>query len=128
LGTVVDVIDAATNKITSTHKLGEITGNLTGLTLSRDGDRAYLVSDDAITVLCTRTQDITGTVAAAEQPSCVVESPDGKRLYVADYSGAVIVVPVAPTAPLAIEGAAHRSHASADWVMPVRLQREPALA
>ena len=128
VGAVVDVVDTRTNKITSTRKLGEISGNLTGCTLSRDGDRAYLISDDGITVLCTLTQDIIGTVAVTEQPSCVVESPDGKRLYVADYSGAVIVAPVAPTAPLAIEGAAHRSHASAEWVMPELLRYEPALA
>jgi YVTN family beta-propeller protein len=127
-GAVVDVVDTRTNKITSTRKLGEISGNLIGCTLSRDGDRAYLVSDDGITVLCTLTQDIIGTVAVTEQPSCVVESPDGKRLYVADYSGAVIVAPVASSAPLAIEGAAPRSHASAEWVMPELLQCEPALA
>jgi YVTN family beta-propeller protein len=128
VGAVVDVVDTRTNKITSTRKLGEFSGNLTGCTLSRDGDRAYLVSDDGITVLCTLTQDVIGTVAVTEQPSCVVESPDGKRLYVADYSGAVIVAAVAPTAPLAIEGAAPRSHASAEWVMPELLHYEPALA
>ena len=128
VGTVVDIVDTRTNKITSTRKLSEISGNLTGCTLSRDGDRAYLVSDDGITVLCTLTQDIIGTVAVTEQPSCVVESPDGKRLYVADYSGAVIVVPVASSAPLAIEGAEHRSYASAEWVMPELLGYEPALA
>jgi YVTN family beta-propeller protein len=128
VGAVVDVVDTRTNKVTSTRKLGEISGNLTGCTLSRDGDRAYLVSDDGITVLCTLTQDVIGTVAVTEQPSCVVESPDGKRLYVADYSGAVIVAPVASTAPFAIEGAAPRSHASAEWVMPELLHYEPALA
>jgi YVTN family beta-propeller protein len=128
MGAVVDVIDTRTNKITSTRKLGEISGILTGLTLSRDGDRAYLVSDDGITVLCTLTQDVIGTVRMTDHPSCVVESPDGKRLYVADYSGAVTVAPVASTAPLAIEGAAHRSYASAEWVMSEPLRYEPALA
>ncbi len=128
LGAVLDVVNTGTNKVTSTRKLGEITGNLTGCTLSRDGRRAYLVSDEDITVLCTRTEDIIGTVEVTGQPSCAVESPDGKRLYVADYSGTVTVAPVASTAPLAIEGAAPRSHASADWVIPELLQYEPALA
>jgi YVTN family beta-propeller protein len=128
LGAVVDVIDTRTNKIVSTHKIGEITGILTGLTLSRDGDRAYLVSDDSITVLCTLTQDVIGTVRVTTQPSCVVESPDGQCLYIADYSGAVTVAPVASTAPLAIEGAAHHGDASAEWVVPELLKCEPALA
>jgi YVTN family beta-propeller protein len=128
LGAVVDVIDTATTKIISTRKLGEISGILTGLTLSRDGDRAYLVSDDGITVLCTLTQDLLGTVAVTDHPACVVESPDGKRLYVADYSGTVTVAPIASTAPMAIEGAAQRSDASAEWVMRELLQYEPAPA
>jgi YVTN family beta-propeller protein len=124
LGAVLDVIDVRTHQVTSTRKLGEISGNLTGCTLSRDGDRAYLVGDDGITVLCTLTQDILGTVAVTGQPSCVVESPDGTRLYLADYSGAVIVTPV----PFAIEGATHRGDVSAEWVMPELLQYAPALA
>ena len=131
VGAVVDVVDTRTNKITSTRKLGEISGDITGCTLSRDGDRAYLIGDDGVAVLCTLTQDIIGTIAAMEQPSCVVESPDGKRLYIADYSGAVTVAALtalAPTTPLAIEGAQHRSHASADWLMPQLMQYEPALA
>ena len=106
VGAVVDVVDTRTNKITSTRKLGEISGNITGCTLSRDGDRAYLVGDDGVTVLCTLTQDIIGTIAAIEQPSCVVESPDGKRLYIADYSGAVTVAAVAPTTPVGDRGCA----------------------
>ncbi len=36
-------------------------GILTGLTLSADGDRAYLVSDDRVTVLCTLTHDVIDT-------------------------------------------------------------------
>ena len=127
LGAVVDVIDTSTNTITSTRKLGELSGNLTGLTLSRDGDRGYLVGDDGITVLCTLTQDVIGTIRVTEQPSCVVESPDGKRLYVADYSGVVTMAPIASTAPLAIDGGAHRGDAPAEWVMPEPLQYVPAL-
>jgi len=128
LGAVVDVIDTRTNKIANTRKIGEISGVLTGMALSRDGDRAYLVSDDSITVLCTLTQDVIGTVRVTKQPSCVVESPDGKCLYIADYSGAVTVTSAASAAPLAIEGAAHQGDASAAWVMPELLKYEQALA
>jgi DNA-binding beta-propeller fold protein YncE len=94
---VVDVVDTGTNIITSTCKVGEIAGLLTQLTLSRNGERAYLVSDDSVTVLCTLTYDVSGAIVVGRQPSCVIESPDGNRLYIADYSGAVTVLAIALT-------------------------------
>src|SRR5262249_53844216 len=57
LGAVVDVVDTGTNIITSTCKIGEIAGLLTQLTLSRNGERAYLVSDDSVMVLSILTYD-----------------------------------------------------------------------
>ena len=125
---VVDVIDTRDNKIVNTSKIDEISGILTRLTLSGDGDRAYLVTDDGVTVLCTRTHDVVGTLGCALQPSAVVESPDGKFLYIADYSGTVSVVPIASKTPLAIESAANDNNAAADWDLPALLQYEPALA
>jgi YVTN family beta-propeller protein len=116
-GAVIDVIDTRTAKIIGTHKIGESGGILTGLTLSGDGDRAYLVSDDSITVLCTLTHDVIGAVAVANQPSCVVESPDAKYLFIADYSGKVTVAPIASEDP-----------APAEWIMPELPRCEPALA
>jgi YVTN family beta-propeller protein len=127
-GAVIDVIDTRTNKISGTRKIGEIGGILTSLALGGDGDRAYLVSDDSIAVLCTLTHDVVGTVGVADQPSCVVESPDAKYLYIADYSGAVTVAPVASIVTLGIENAAHETQTPADWVMPELAQYEPALA
>jgi YVTN family beta-propeller protein len=116
-GAVIDVIDTRTAKITGTRKIGDIGGILTGLTLSGDGDRAYLVSDDSVTVLCTLTHDVVGTIAVANQPSCVVESPDAKYLYIADYAGRVTVAPIAS-----------ESEAPAEWVVPDLPPCEPALA
>lgn len=127
---VVDVVDTRKYKITGTRKIGEIGGILTGMTLSGDGDRAYLVSDDGITVLCTLTHDVTGIVRVAH-PSCVVESPEGKYLYIADYSGAVIVAPVASTiAAIAadVESEAEVAETPAEWDVPELLAYEPALA
>ncbi len=127
---VIDVVGTRKNKITATRKIGEIGGILTGMTLSGDGDRAYLVSDDGITVLCTLTHDVTGTVRVA-QPSCVVESPDGKHLYIADYSGAVIVAPVASAIGAIasdVESEAETSETPAEWAVPELLAYEPALA
>ncbi len=129
---MVDVIDTRNNKIVNTSKFGGISGILTGLTLSGDGDRAYLVTDDSVTVLCTLTHDVIGTLGVAMRPSAVVESPDGKFLYIADYSGTVSVAPIAsafPSSnPLAIESAAHDSDAPADWGLSELLQYESALA
>ncbi|MGE2815420.1 YncE family protein [Mycobacterium heidelbergense] len=128
LGAVVDVVDTTTHKIVGTRKLGETGGNLTGLTLSRDGDRAYLVSDDGIAVLCTLTHDVVGTVTGANRPSCVVESPDAKYLYIADYSGRVTLAAVASIVALGTETAAPEAQVPTDWVTPELLQYEPALA
>ena len=128
LGAVIDVVDTRTAKVTGTRKIGEIGGMLTGLTLSGDGDRAYLVSEDGVAVLCTLTHDVIGTVAVADQPSCVVESADAKYLYIADYSGAVTVAPVAALVALGIETSVHESETRTEWVVPELCRGEPALA
>ena len=128
-GAVLDVIDARTNKITSTHKIGDIGGLLTGLLLSGDGARAYLVSDDRLTMLCTRTREVVGTVRVARNPSCAVESPDGRRLYIADYSGVVTVAPVAATVASKASGTqrALESNRSVESAMREMVQYEAAL-
>jgi len=118
-GAVIDVVDTRTRRIIGTRKLGEVTGVVTGLTLSGDGYRAYLVSADSVTVLCTLTQDVVGTVDVVHKPSCVVESPDATHLYIAEYSGAVTVVPVASIVALGIE--------CAEWVIPELVADVPAL-
>lgn len=95
---VVDVRDARRCAVTATYKIGDVAGALSRLTVSRDGSRAYLVGEESVTVLCTTTQDVIGTVATGARPSCAVESPAGDRLYIADYAGAVTVLAVDPAA------------------------------
>ncbi|KZS49979.1 hypothetical protein A4G26_04140 [Mycobacterium kansasii] len=124
-GAVVDVVDSRARKVIATRKIDQIGGLVTRLTLSGDGDRAYLVSEDRVTVLNTLTQDIVGTVRVA-QPSCVIESRDGGHLYIADYSGTITMVPVAATVP-GIDDA-REYEASTEWIMPELLQYEAALA
>ncbi|OCB48198.1 hypothetical protein A5677_03625 [Mycobacterium malmoense] len=119
VGAVLDVVDTRTRKITGTRKLSEVAGPLTRLTLSRDGRRAYLVSDDRVAVVCTRSHDVVGDITVAEQPSCVVESPDGRYLYIAGYSGVVTVAPITPGG-----GSAEASTTR----LPALAQREPVLA
>ncbi len=125
VGAVLDVVDTAANKITDTRKIGEITGPLTRLALSGDGRRAYLVSEDRITVVGTATLDVVGDIRVAEHPSCVVESPDGRYLYVADYSGVVAVAPIAP--PPRIDAAAQIGRSQLEWTVPESLHYEAAL-
>ncbi|AOS94356.1 hypothetical protein AN931_05235 [Mycobacterium intracellulare subsp. chimaera] len=128
VGSVLDVIDTQANKIVKTHKINEITGPLTRMTLSRDGERAYLVSDDRVTVLGTRTQDVIGEVTVSKNPSCVRESPDGRHLFVADYSGVLTAARIASAAAPQRGGADYADvPAAAGWVFDVP-QWEPALA
>jgi YVTN family beta-propeller protein len=108
-GAVLDVVDTRTGAVANTYKIGEIAGWLTQLALSRDGLRAYLVGDHNVTVLSTSTHDVIGSIVTGAQPSCVTESPEGHRLYIADYAGAITVLTTAssdaptrdevPTAP-----------------------------
>jgi hypothetical protein len=79
-------------------------------------------------VLCTLTHDVVGTVAVTNQPSCVIESPDAKFLYIADYSGAVTVAAVASVVALGIESAAPETQIPTDWITPELVHHEPALA
>ncbi|HXY66538.1 MAG TPA: YncE family protein, partial [Mycobacterium sp.] len=72
-------------------------GWLTQLALSRDGHRAYLVGDHGVTVWSTATHDVIGSIVVGAQPSCVTESPDGSRLYIADYAGVITVLTTAST-------------------------------
>ena len=96
-GAVLDVLETRTGAIANTYKIGEIAGYLTQLALSRDGRRAYLVGDSGVTVWSTATHDVVGSIVTGAQPSCATESPDGNRLYIADYSGAITVLTVAST-------------------------------
>jgi YVTN family beta-propeller protein len=96
-GAVLDVLETRTGAIANTYKIGEIAGYLTQLALSRDGRRAYLVGDSGVTVWSTATQDVIGSIVTGAQPSCATESPDGNRLYIGDYSGAITVLTVAAT-------------------------------
>jgi YVTN family beta-propeller protein len=121
-GAVLDVVDTRTDAVADTCKIGEIADWLTQLALSRDGQRAYLVGDHSVTVLSTSTHDVIGSIVVGAQPSCVTESPDGDRLYIADYAGAITVLTTAsadaPT-PDEVSTAPHQ------WVLSNPLDLEP---
>ncbi|COU44357.1 Uncharacterised protein [Mycobacterium tuberculosis] len=62
------------------------------------------------------------------QPSCVVESPDGKYLYIADYSGTITRTAVASTIVSGTEQLALQRRGSMQWFSPELQQYAPALA
>jgi YVTN family beta-propeller protein len=97
-GAVLDVVDTQSHTVANTYKIGESACCVTQLALSRDSLRAYLVGDSSVTVWSTSTHDVIGSIVTGAQPSCVTENPDGNRLYVADYAGAITALAIAPTA------------------------------
>jgi YVTN family beta-propeller protein len=123
-GTVLDVVD-----ITNTYKFGDTAGVLAQLTVSRNGERVYLVGDQSVTVLSTSTHDVIGSIVIDGQPSCAIESTDGNRLYIAGYAGTVTVVAIASaTAPvdaLTSDGEPTVAH---QWALPDLLVLEPTPA
>jgi DNA-binding beta-propeller fold protein YncE len=128
-GTVLDIIDTRTSTITATHKIGDAAGLVAQLTVSRDGQRAYLVGDQSVTVLSTATQDVIGSIPVDGDPSCVIESPDGKRLYIADYAGTVTVLAIAvATTPADVPAADDELTTPHPWAVPDLLLLEPTLA
>ncbi|WP_343573514.1 YncE family protein [Mycobacterium sp.] len=101
-GTVLDILDVSDTRnstVNATYKIGDAAGSLAQLTVSRSGERAYLVGDQDVTVWSTVTQNVLGSITVGDQPSCVVESPDGERLYIADYAGTVTVLEIAAEGP-----------------------------
>lgn len=112
---VLDVVDTATHRVTGTAKINEVSGLGTRLTVSGDGKRAYLVGDQNVVVLSTQTHAVIGDLAVGRQPSCVLESPGGNHLYIADYAGTVSVFAIRTTAVL-----------PNDWTVPELRQLAPA--
>lgn len=127
-GAVLDVVDIRTNRIVSTYKVGEISGLLTQLTLSRNGERAYLVGDTGVAVLSTSTHDAVGSIVLGAQPSCVIESPDGNRLYIGDYAGTVTTLAIVPTTASADASTDDAPTVRHPWALPELLGLEPVMA
>lgn len=128
-GIALNVIETRNAAINATYKIGEDACTVAQLTLSRDGERAYLVGDQHVTVLSTATKDVLATVVVRNAPSCAVESPDGERLYVADYAGTVTVLDVAaaglPDGALTLDD---ELSAPGAWGYSELLLAEPTLA
>jgi len=110
-----------------THAVGigfAVDAQLIQLVVSRDGERAYLVTAAGVLVMCARTNESLGMLTATTAPSCAVESPDGSRLYIAGFDGAVTV---ASLAHLPAPSALLHEQLALDDAVSRMLQLEPAL-
>lgn len=118
---VLDVVDTATTKVIGTGKIAEVDGLATQLKLSGDGQLAYLVGERAVVAVSTATHDVIDTIAVGNQPSCVTESADGSRLYIADYAGTLSVIAL-------IRTTSSPAPEASDWALLQLLAAEPAMA
>lgn len=112
---------------TRTHAIGAgyvVDTQLIQLIVSRDGERAYLVTAAGVLVMCARTNEALGTLTATTAPACAAESPDGSRLYIAGFDGAVTV---ASLADLPSPSASLHEQLALDDAVKRMLQLEPAL-
>ncbi|WP_234786521.1 YncE family protein [Mycolicibacter sinensis] len=110
-----------------THAVGAgfvVDTQLIQLIVSRDGERAYLVTAAGVLVMCARTNEALGTLTATTAPSCAAESPDGSRLYIAGFDGTVTV---ASLADLPAPSASLHEQLALDDAVSRMLQLEPAL-
>jgi YVTN family beta-propeller protein len=91
-GGFVETMDTTSTRVLATTWIG---GHPTQFALGSDDTRMYIVDVDRVAVMCMITNEIVDAIAVGTQPSCVAVSPGGRRLYVADYSGAVTAFAVA---------------------------------
>lgn len=117
----VHVVDAHSHAVGAAFVVDT---QLSQLIVSRDGERVYLVTAAGVLVMCARTNETLGALPTATAPSCAAESPDGSRLYIAGFDGAVTV---ASLADLPAPSASLHEQLALDDAVSRMLQLEPAL-
>lgn len=91
-GGIVDIVDTRSLRVVDSIHVG---GAVTQLMVNAEGSRLYVVNGDRISVICPATHEIVDTITVVAEPSCIAESADGKRLFIADYTGGVTLLTVA---------------------------------
>jgi YVTN family beta-propeller protein len=89
---VVDVISAATNRVTRTIAVGQLPWQMA---ITSSGSTLYVADgdSDAVSVINTATNAVTSTIAVSGDPVSVALTPDGSRLWVGGLtSGNVSVI------------------------------------
>jgi YVTN family beta-propeller protein len=118
-GAHLDVVDTGDFGVIDSVAIG---GTITQLLLSAEGDRMYLVNGDRVTVMCIATREIIDTIDIGAEPSCIAESRDGKRVFVADYDGRVTAFAVASSTELLLA----KMMAPEALALPALRELEPA--
>ncbi len=88
---LVEVIDAATNKVTDTIPVGQLPWQLV---VSHNGNTVYVADPDSnqISMIDTKTDVVTGEIPLAGGPDTLALTPDGSQLWVAGITSAVLTV------------------------------------
>lgn len=95
LGGVLTVIDAAGGRVLDTVAVG---GPTTQVVLT--DSRAYVVHEGGIAVFAVANAQIVEEIAMDRAVSCVAVNPEGTRIYIADFEGAVVAESTAGDRPL----------------------------
>jgi DNA-binding beta-propeller fold protein YncE len=95
-GGLVDIVNLPSRRVLGTVETGK---PVRQLMLSAVGDRVYALTAEAVVVVCTETCQVVDTIDLGTEPSCITESADGSRLYIADFEGRVALFSVASTTP-----------------------------
>jgi YVTN family beta-propeller protein len=88
---LVDVISAATNRVTDTIKVGMLPWQLV---LSSNGSTLYVADGDsnAISVISTKSDTVTDTISDSGDPVSVALTPDGSQLWVGGLTSGIVTV------------------------------------
>lgn len=80
----VDVINVATNSVTTTIPVGNAAGCIS---LSLDGSKAYVsnINDNTVSVINTATSTVIATVPVNNYPRGLSVTPDGSKVYVGNW-------------------------------------------
>jgi len=87
----VDVISAASNRVTGTIPVGQMPWQLV---VSSDGSTVYVADGDsnAVSVINTATDKVTSTISDAGDPVSVALTPDGSQLWVGGLTSGIVSV------------------------------------
>lgn len=88
---VVDVISAASHKVTATIPVGQLPW---GVALSAKGGTLYVADPDSnqVSVINTKTDAVTSTISLAGDPDVLALTPDGSQLWVCGLNSGILTV------------------------------------